>query len=338
MPAAVGGEPLLSQREREGERERRPDQSGRVGESRTPSTTMLALLAMLQLGGPRAEGPANGIEPSDEPLRVAFRPPKQTAAQATAMDKVYADAAAQSAAAKPWALSYMGSSAVRGRLDASLQHYSDEQLLDMFTWEFQRLPLMHNAPLDSYGATLAAVQDDTPMNVTLDNGYLQTPCQRYTLGGPEDWTGIFGYSFMYSGFGVESDASWTMNTICGFTSTLRGANDCLLFSANNLFKTHIGNTGGYGAVTYLLNRKRMAKRMLLEIWDGGLLGVSSIISSICATPFVCLTREDRHHRCSRRTTRTSGRSSRRRSTTSSSRTRRRGANTPKTTTTPSPTS
>ena len=114
------------------------------------------LLLALQLGGPRAEGPANGIDPRDEPLRVAFRPPKQTTAQAKAMDKVYADASAQSAAAKPWALSYMGSDAVRSRLDPSLQHYSNQQLLDMFTWEFQRLPLMHNAPLDSYGATLAA--------------------------------------------------------------------------------------------------------------------------------------------------------------------------------------
>ena len=31
-----------------------------------------------------------------------------------------------------------------------LQHYSNEELLEMFAWEFQRLPLIHNAPIDDW--------------------------------------------------------------------------------------------------------------------------------------------------------------------------------------------
>ena len=222
--------------------------------------------------------PANGVEPRDEPLRSAFRPPQQTAAQAKAMAKVYAAAATDSAAARPWALAYMGSAAVRSRLHASLQHYSNEQLLAMFSWEFERLPLFHNAPLDSFGATLFAVQDDTPLNVTLDNGYLQNVCQRYVLGGPESWWSTVTYGAMFiDGFGVEPDSSMGNGNQCVFTSSLRSANDCLLYNANNLFKSPGGNDFDYGSVTYLLNRKVMSsgkqQRLLWEIWDGGLVSI-----------------------------------------------------------------
>ena len=55
-------------------------------------------------------------------------------------------------------------------LDASLQHYSNEQLLEMFVWEFQRLPLIHNAPADDWDVDRVGLTDDSPLNVTLFNG------------------------------------------------------------------------------------------------------------------------------------------------------------------------
>jgi Cys-rich protein (TIGR01571 family) len=235
---------------------------------------MLVPLA-LALNVATAQRAPNGVEPQDEPLRCAFRPPQETAVQSKAMEAIYETAATESAAARPWALSYMGSPAVRSRLHASLRHYSDEQLLQMFAWEFERLPIFHNAPLDSFGETLGQVRDDTPLNVSLDNQYLQNTCQRYVLGGPESfWSVGLGYSSMFiDGFGLSPDTSAKNGQQCVFTSSLRSSNDCLLYNANNLYKFSGGNNIDYGSVTYLLNRKTMRKRLLWEIWDGGLVSM-----------------------------------------------------------------
>ena len=208
---------------------------------------------------PNPTGPADGIGPQDEPLRVGVRPPRQTAAQASAMAQVYKTAAEKSAVAKPWALSYMGSSAVRSRLHPSLQHYTNAQLLEMFTWEFERLQIFHNAPLDSFGEKYAHVADDTPLNISLENGYLQTTCQRYVLSGPESWLAAgLSYSSMFEEeFGVDPGTHWDDGTQCAFLDSLRSANDCLLFNANNLLKNSVANMLDYGTVTYLLNPKVM---------------------------------------------------------------------------------
>ena len=93
------------------------------------------------------------------PLVQRFRPPKQTAAQAAAQGRIAAKATTQSAAARAWAVGYLGGPAVRPFLDSSLQHFSGEELLEMFEWEFKRLPLFHNAPTD--GKDGHAAPDDS---------------------------------------------------------------------------------------------------------------------------------------------------------------------------------
>eukprot|EP01048_Picozoa_sp_COSAG05_P022377 COSAG05_NODE_4454_length_1508_cov_1.616749_2_plen_195_part_00 len=48
------------------------------------------------------------------------------------------------------------------------------------------MQLFHNAPLDGADADRGAhmcYPDDTPLNITLRNGYLQQPCQRFVMGG-----------------------------------------------------------------------------------------------------------------------------------------------------------
>ena len=60
---------------------------------------------------------------------------------------------------------------VRPSLDPSLRGLPKEELLEMFIWEFQRLPIFHNAPLDAWDVDRAGIKDDTPLNITLENGY-----------------------------------------------------------------------------------------------------------------------------------------------------------------------
>ncbi len=106
------------------------------------------------------EGTSSNTVPSshDPPLLQRFRPPRQTSAQAAAYHAIETKAEALSAAARPWVLDYMGSQTVRSQLDPSLQHYSNDELLQMLTWEFERLPIFHNAPVDGTYSRPAALQ------------------------------------------------------------------------------------------------------------------------------------------------------------------------------------
>ena len=101
-----------------------------------------------------------------------MRPPQQTPDQAEAMRIVRERAVKDSAEARPWVLQYFDSHWFRQNLDPSLQHYSAEQLLDMYTWEFVRLPLIHNAPKDDWDVDRCGITDDSPLNLTLANGNL----------------------------------------------------------------------------------------------------------------------------------------------------------------------
>ena len=147
------------------------------------------------------------------PLRQRFRPPRYTTVQKTAIERIAANAVRDSAAAKAWALSYMNSSAVRGRLDASLQHYSDDQLLEMLGWEMDHLPIYHDIPINELieseggGGSTGQLYDDTGLNISLDNGYLQSPCQRTVLGGPQNLIDALQYSQIYTdSFGWKEGA------------------------------------------------------------------------------------------------------------------------------------
>lgn len=160
-------------------------------------------------GHPPPPSPPDGIT---APLRQRFRPPRYTTVQKTAMERIAANAVRDSAAAKGWALSYMNSSAVRGRLDASLQHYSDDQLLEMLAWEMDHLPIYHDIPINELieseagGGSTGQLWDDTGLNISLDNGYLQSPCQRTVLGGPQNLVDALQYSGIYTdSFGWKED-------------------------------------------------------------------------------------------------------------------------------------
>ena len=147
--------------------------------------------------------------------------------------KIIADTALkQSAASKSWVEDYL--EGVRPSLDPSLQSLSAAKLLEMFTWEFQRLPVFHNAPLDAYDVDRIGINDDTPLNITLENGHIQQPCERYVLGGPEDLFTTIIYGDMFS-----AHFDLKVKHLCDLTSTLRGANNCLLYNANNLLKVRI---------------------------------------------------------------------------------------------------
>ena len=216
-------------------------------------------------------GPATQL--SEAPLRQAFRPPRRTEAQAAAMADIQANAARESAAAKDWALGYMGSDSVRGRLDSSLQHYSDAQLLDMWVWEMERMAVWHNAPLDTAMVAHSSTNhDDTPLNITLENGsaltarrlflgaswksfltftccmtrYLQNQCQRVVLGGDQDLLAplMVGHQFTDI-YGIKPDSH--IRSMCDYIGTLRESSNCMVFNSLNSIKGSQGGwNGGYG--------------------------------------------------------------------------------------------
>ena len=114
----------------------------------------------------------------------------------------------------------------------------------------------------------AVIPDDSPLNLTLHNGFVQQPCQRYVLGGAQPVANVFGYEQFYTGmFGLQTTAS--SDSKCGLFSTLREADSCMLFNANNLRKTSIGNFV-YGSMTFVLNPKTLNDRLFWEAFDGGL--------------------------------------------------------------------
>eukprot|EP01052_Picozoa_sp_SAG31_P050286 SAG31_NODE_11406_length_1034_cov_1.519786_2_plen_170_part_00 len=160
-----------------------------------PSALALALLIGLQAACVQSRVDTSScarVSAHDPPLRQDYRPPRQTEAQATAFRALAQAAVKQSAAARPWVVDYMGSDIVRSNLDPSLQRYSNTQLADAFEWEFARLPIFHNAPLDGADAdyvcehTDGLIVDDTPLTASLFNGNLQQPCQRFVLGGASE--------------------------------------------------------------------------------------------------------------------------------------------------------
>jgi hypothetical protein len=301
MPFTIGGEPEVSGTELRVAGEQTPSglvesDDGRASASRRQraqlsiclgsSVVVLALAAVVLSNADAGYGCENfrsitgwslldcapSSASSEAPLRQAFRPPRRTDAQTAAMAKIEATAVHGSAEAKDWALSYLASDAVRGRLDASLQHYSDEQLLEMFSWEFERLIVWHNAPLDAAMVERSTTnRDDTPLSITLENGYLQNPCQRHVLGGDQAVLYNLMVQHQFTDiFGIQTDSH--IRSMCDYIGTLREANNCMVFHSLNTLKGSQGGwTGGYGGryVTYVLNRKKMAGRLIWEPGDSG---------------------------------------------------------------------
>jgi hypothetical protein len=194
----------------------------------------------------------------DSPLIQKLRAPRQTPAQASDMKKIEARAATQSTAATQWVLNYLDSKKVRSNLDPSLQSLKSEELLERFQWEFARIQVFHNQPVDALDEAQIAAQpnglkDDTNLNITLQNGWIQNPCQRWALGGPQPLLNAAGYEKFYS-------TRFGMPTVTDLEHlTLREANDCMPFNANNLRKTSIGNFY-FGGFTNVLNTHTLKVR------------------------------------------------------------------------------
>jgi hypothetical protein len=197
---------------------------------------------------------------ADDPLYQAYRPPRQTRTQAAVIENISSFAKKHSEDARPWVRQYMGSETVRSRLHESLQHLTDEELLERFTWEFERLPIFHNGPSTALDLEEATIHDDSAMNVSVRDGYLQNPCIREVLGGNQ----ARGYSYanFFEIFGMPdvayANSHWP----------LRQADECFLFNANNLRKTSLGNVF-FGGMTWVLNPKVLDKTLLFEVWDAG---------------------------------------------------------------------
>ena len=167
-------------------------------------------------------------------------------------------------------LEYIASENFHSHLHPSLRKFAAPELLEMITWEFQRLPLFHNAPADAWDVDRVGdrrrrrlVNDDSPMDIALPNGNLQQPCQRYVLGGPEGLMNTVMYANMY-----VNHFSLAAGELCDLTSSLRESNSCMMFNANNLRKTSLGNIG-FGSLTYVLDTHSLAGRSFWEPFDGG---------------------------------------------------------------------
>ena len=218
--------------------------------------TMIIMLAMVTCSV-AISVPANALETN-------FRPPRQTPTQKEVLSKIASKAVEQSNAAKEWVIQYMGNTTLRGRLPNSLKNISNEELFNRFDWEFRRLSIIHNAPLDEEEVNAQKIiSDDTILNITLNNGYIQNPCHRLVTGGPEkiQLADSYAYNFFIKRVGMPTTAyspNWTLSD----------ANECLLYNANNLRKTSLGNFI-YGGVTYVLNQKALKDRIFFEAWDAG---------------------------------------------------------------------
>ena len=161
--------------------------------------------------------------------------------QAQVRARNVANAASQSQAAKPWVLNHIDTVVRPGLTGLPCASEPAETLLEMLTWEFKRLPSIHNAPLEQK----AAINDDTDMQTTLTNGYLQNVAQRYVLGVEETNNMIGEGRIMetYMNFPPFKNK---------YRPTLREANDRVFYLASNLGKKQCGNFQ-YGDLTYVIN-------------------------------------------------------------------------------------
>jgi len=224
------------------------------------------------------------------PLLQKYRPPRQTKAQAKVIANITHFAKAHSSAAKSWVLQYMGSHAVRSRLMPLLQNLSNSQLMERFTWEFQHLPIFHNSPTSNWEATESFLRDDTPINLTVFDRYLQNTCIRETLGGPQMTSDGEPFHYLYSSYFVEmgmppaafGNPHWP----------LRQSNECFLFNSNNLRKTSVGSML-YGAMTWVLNPDTLNDRLFFETCDYGMWKYLSTKGNISYPGFG--TRKDWYH-------------------------------------------
>ena len=103
------------------------------------------------------------------------------------------------------------------------ENATPDELLSILSWEFQRLPILHNAPIVP-GAN--QIDDDTDLFTTLTNSYLQNVCQRYLLGvePKNNFAGEQDIMVRYLNYPSFKDPTHP---------TLREANDRVMYLASN---------------------------------------------------------------------------------------------------------
>jgi hypothetical protein len=169
------------------------------------------------------------------------------------------NSAAQSAAALGWLNTTIEAPAFRQAIKGlSMVNASTATIVEILKWEFKRLPILHNGPLNPGGGD---IPDDSDLLTTLSNGYIQNVCQRWLLGVEKK--GNF-----------EGECNNIMPNYMHFKPfqhadepTLREANDRVLYLANNLRKTNCGNFI-YGEITYVIS-PAYSDKFFIAPWDTG---------------------------------------------------------------------
>jgi hypothetical protein len=125
------------------------------------------------------------LRKSSTEARAIPSPPRQAAAAANGREKRVHDlntkqAPTESAAAQGWLDSVIASQDFRTTIaNLPMAKANVSVIVEMLQWEFKRLPILHNGPLLQGGG---AIPDDSDLETTLSNGYLQNVCQRWLLG------------------------------------------------------------------------------------------------------------------------------------------------------------
>jgi len=140
---------------------------------------------------------------------------------------------------------------VKAALGPWANDLSTEQLIDRLLWEYPRLAFWRNTwPLEDF----------------VDDGYLPNQCQQYVKGDnyykDNLWANGYGYVWdFHNTFGMHEFSNVDV-------MTLREANDCMFYAANNLAKRPPNFQ--YGIIAWAFNAKAMDGRYFYEPWDIGL--------------------------------------------------------------------
>jgi hypothetical protein len=182
---------------------------------------------------PRQSFTWNSNTSTSRPLSQPARPPQMTGVQYNTLANNLKTAKADSAAAKSWLLTHLDT-VVRPKLQkdkfpAWVKDANASTLLDALTWEFRHQTLLHNAPIYSKHAL---IQDDSDLNTTLRNGYLQNVCQRYLLGQENQANFVNEGNIMTQFMGYPSFNK---------RPTLREVNDRVMYLSTNWQKSPGGN-------------------------------------------------------------------------------------------------
>lgn len=192
--------------------------------------------------------------------------PAQTAEQAAALANLTTGAASRSAAAKPKLKEYLKNTVLPALTGTPLENLTEDELLERLDWEFARLQIFHTGDAVP-GDPADEDKVDTSQFTNYNNGYIVNPCQLYVFGGVDNSKRpdspppyYLQVEVMQMWFGLKPFERGTV------FPTLAEANNCILYNANNLQKTSLGNTY-YGSVTYVF--KANPQTMFVFPYDSG---------------------------------------------------------------------